>query len=104
MADGMEKQMEQLRAQMDELKNRMDRMSRMAEEYKVKGGTMMAEARGKAREVGEMVGEQKGIAIPFGFLLTAGLMAMAIWIFFPNLGERVKSMMQMGPTETELHR
>lgn len=101
MADTTEKQMEQMRAQMNEMRARMDQMSRMMEEYRVKGAKAMEEARERAMAVGQKVSEQKGIAIPFGLLLTLGLMVAAVWIFYPDLGERLKSMMQMGPTETE---
>jgi hypothetical protein len=103
MADGMEKQMEQMQAQMRQLQNLMDQMSQKMEEYRAKGGQAVEEARGRAIQVGQKVSEQKGIAIPFGLLATLGLMVAAVWIFYPDLGARLRSMMQMGPGEAEKH-
>ncbi len=95
-----EKQMDQFRTQLDEMQARMEQMGRSMDQYRAMGGEMVAGARGKAMEMGRKVSEQKGVALPFGLLLTVGLTAMAVWIFFPDLGERLKSMMQMRSTET----
>lgn len=100
MANPMEKQIDMLRSQMDDMRSRLDQVSKMAGEYGTKGGHLMEGARGKAVEAGQMMGEQKGFVLPFGLLFTFGLMAVALWIFYPDVGQRLKSMVQ-STAETE---